>query len=223
MPRRKSSRPRCPVCGLHLELCLCAALPVRDLSTAFIVVQHNRERNKPTSTGRITAAAPRAPVIYYGAQGESLDTAAFDDPDTDYYVLFPAEGAPEVDAAATAPAPGRRRCFVILDGTWHQCSRMARRAPRIADMPHLALPPGPPSRWGVRTPPNPAAVCTFEAATRLVEVLHGPETAAPLTRFFAELSARMLGMRGRSHPDAPGDDSDEHDEHDQENEADAEV
>ena len=28
----------------------------------------------------ITAAALRAPVIYYGAQGESLDTAAFDDP-----------------------------------------------------------------------------------------------------------------------------------------------
>jgi len=65
-------------------------------------------------------------------------------------------------------------------------------------MPHLTLPPGPPSRWGVRTPPNPAALCTYEAATRLVEVLHGPEAAAPMHAFFAELSARMLGMRGRS-------------------------
>lgn len=198
MPRRKSSRPRCQVCGLHLELCMCPQIPLRDLSTSFIVVQHNRERNKPTSTGRVAAATLRAPVIYYGAQGETLDTGPFEDPDTDYYVLFPIEGAAEVDAAATEPAPGRRRCFVILDGTWHQCSRMARRAPRIETMQHMTLPPGPPSRWGVRTPPNPAALCTYEAATRLVEVLHGAEAAAPMREFFAELSARMLGMRGRS-------------------------
>ena len=210
MARRKSSRPRCPVCGLHLELCLCAAIPVRDLSTAFVVVQHNRERNKPTSTGRVAAAALRAPLVHYGAQGESLDTTTLEDPDTDYYVLFPAEGAAVVDAAATAPAPGRRRCFVILDGTWHQCSRMARRAARIEAMPHLTLPPGPPSRWGVRTPPHPGALCTFEAATRLVEVLHGPAAAAPMAEFFALLSARMLGMRGRPPADhAPLADADE--------------
>ncbi len=194
---RKSSRPRCPICGLHLELCLCAALPVRDLSTAFVVVQHNRERNKPTSTGRVTAAVLRAPIVNYGAQDEVFDTTALDDPDTDSSVLYPLEGSAIVDDLATRPAGGRRRCFVILDGTWHQCSRMARRAPRIEAMPHLALPPGPPSRWGVRTPPNPAAVCTFEAATRLVEALHGPEAAAPMDAFFSELSARMLGMRGQ--------------------------
>ena len=196
MPR-KSTRPRCPVCGLHLELCLCQQLPVRDLATGFVVVQHNRERNKPTSTGRVTAAVLRAPVVYYGAQGETLDTSALTLPDTDYYVLFPIEGAPAVDDAATTPAPGRRRCFVILDGTWQQCSRMARRAPVVGGMQPLALPPGPPSRWGVRTPPNEAAVCTFEAATRLVEVLHGAAEAAPMTAFFRELSARMLGQRGK--------------------------
>ena len=122
-------------------------------------------------------------------------------------VLYPLEGAAVVDDPCTRPAPGRRRCFVILDGTWHQCSRMARRAPGVEAMPHLALPAGPPSRWGVRTPPNPAAVCTFEAATRLVEVLHGAEAAAPMAAFFTELSARMLGQRGRvvQHDD-PDDD-----------------
>jgi DTW domain-containing protein YfiP len=201
---RKSSRPRCPVCGLHLELCLCDRLPVRDLSTRFVVVQHNRERNKPTSTGRDTAAVLRAPVVYYGAQGETLDTTTLEQPGTDYYVLFPIEGAAVVDEQTTRPAPGRQRCFVILDGTWHQCSRMARRAPIIGAMPHLALPPGPPSRWGVRTPPNDAAVCTFEAATRLVEALHGPAEAAPMTTFFRELSARMLGQRGKPAMSPPG-------------------
>lgn len=192
------------MCGLHSELCLCAGLPRRDLTTDFIVVQHNRERHKPTSTGRVAAAVLRAPVVYYGAEGETMDTAAFDRPDTDYYVLFPSEGAAEVRDVDTRPAAGRRRCVVLLDGTWHQCSRMARRAPRICELPHLVLPPGPPSRWGVRTPPSPAAVCTFEAATRVVEALHGPAEAAPMAAFFAELSARMLGMRGRSPVDPDG-------------------
>ncbi len=214
MARRKSSRPRCQVCGLHLELCMCPQIPHRDLSTAFIVVQHNRERNKPTSTGRVAAATLRAPVIYYGAQGETLDTSALEDPNTDYYVLFPIEGAAEVDAATTQPAPGRRRCFVILDGTWHQCSRMARRAPRIEAMQHMTLPPGAPSRWGVRTPPNPAALCTYEAATRLVEVLHGVAEAAPMHEFFGELSARMLGMRGRSPLSSDASDSSDSDSSD---------
>lgn len=176
---------------------MCAGLPVRDLSTAFLVVQHNRERNKPTSTGPLTAAVLRAPLVHYGAQGETMDTAALDDPTLDYFVLFPSDGARELTIETTTPSAGKRRCIVVLDGTWHQCSRMARRAPRIPDLPHLTLPPGPPSRWGVRTPPHPGAVCTFEAATRVVELLHGPATAAPMTTFFAELSARMLAMRGR--------------------------
>lgn len=199
MPR-KNSRPRCPVCGLHSELCMCAALPVRDLTTAFIVVQHNRERTKPTSTGRVAAAVLRAPVVYYGAQGEAMDTAPLEDPSLDYFVLFPSPDAPALSEATTTPAPGKRRCVVVLDGTWHQCSRMARRAAKICELPHRTLPPGPPSRWGVRTPPHPGALCTFEAATRVVELLHGPEAAAPMAEFFAELSARMLGMRGRPPP-----------------------
>ena len=211
---RKSSRPRCPVCGLHLELCVCAGLPVRDLATDFVVVQHNRERNKPTSTGPVTAAVLRAPILNYGAQGEVFDSRELERPDTDYYVLYPIEGAAVVDDASTRPAPGRRRCFVILDGTWHQCSRMARRAPKIPDLPHLTLPPGPPSRWGVRTPPHPGAVCTFEAATRVVEILHGPATAAPMTAFFAELSARMLAMRGRPATGADASDGDDDSEED---------
>lgn len=204
MPR-KNTRPRCSVCGLHTEMCMCAALPVRDLPTRFIVVQHNRERTKPTSTGRLTAAVLRAPVLWYGAQHEAMDTAPLDDPDLDYFVLFPSVGAPELSDETTRPAAGKQRCIVVLDGTWHQCSRMARRAAKICELPHRTLPPGPPSRWGVRTPPHPGAVCTFEAATRVVELLHGPEQAAPMTAFFTELSARMLAMRGR----LPLDDADD--------------
>src|SRR5690606_10352972 len=171
MSLRKSSRPRCPVCGLHSERCLCAELPVLAAPTRFVVVQHNRERHKPTSTGRVTAAVLRAPLVHYGAQDELMNTAPLQDPDLDYVVLFPAEDAQIAGPELLHAAPGRQRCVVILDGTWHQCSRMARRAPHVADFLKVSLPPGPPSRWGIRHAPRPEAVCTFEAATRLVALL----------------------------------------------------
>lgn len=209
MSLRKSNRPRCPVCGLHLERCLCAELPVLDLPTRFVVIQHNRERNKPTSTGRATAAMLRAPVLFYGAQHEAMDAAPLADPALDYAVLFPSEGAAVAGPDLLVTEPGRTRCIVILDGTWHQCSRMARRAPLIADMPKLTLPPGPPSRWGVRTAPRPEAVCTMEAATRLVALLHGPDAAAPMERFFTDLTARMHAQRGSLPPGADDEEDDD--------------
>lgn len=206
MSSRKSSRPRCPVCGLHLEGCLCPSLPVLELSTRFVVVQHNRERHKPTSTGRAAAAILRAPVLFYGAQNEVMETAPLEAAELDYAVLFPAEDAVVADPDALRPAPGRQRCVVILDGTWHQCSRMVRRAPRVAAFPKVSLPPGAPSRWGVRHAPRPEALCTLEAATRLVEILHGPAVAAPVERFFLELTRRMHAQRGSS---PPGEEDDE--------------
>lgn len=206
MSSRKSSRPRCNVCGLHLEGCLCGSLPVLELPTRFVVVQHNRERHKPTSTGRAAAAILRAPVLFYGAQHEAMETAPLAREDLDYAVLFPAEDAVVATPEALKPAAGRERCVVILDGTWHQCSRMVRRAPRVPEFLKVSLPPGPPSRWGVRHAPRPEALCTLEAATRLVEVLHGPEVAAPMERFFLELTRRMHAQRGSS---PPGEDEDD--------------
>ena len=178
---------------------MCAALPVRPWPNDFVVVAHNRERHKPTSTGRAAAAVLGAPVLYYGAQDEAMVTTPLDRADTDYFVLYPLPDAVEVTPAHAVAEPGRRRCFVILDGTWHQCSRMARRAPRVAEFPALVLPPGPPSTWGVRKPPNPAAVCTFEAATRLVATLYGAPAAAPMAAFFAALSRRMRDLLGKPH------------------------
>lgn len=205
---RKSRKPRCQICGLHLEGCICADLPVLDLPTRFVVVQHNRERHKPTSTGRAAAAILRAPLVFYGAQGETLDTTPFMVEENEYVVLFPSEDAQVASAAALAPSPGHHRCVVILDGTWHQCSRMARRAAMVSALPRVSLPPGPPSRWGIRRPPRPEAVCTLEAAARLVAILHGAEAAAPMERFFLELTRRMHEQRGSEAPEDLDDEGD---------------
>ena len=204
MGTRSFRRPRCRDCGLWLERCLCAARPSVVLPTRFVFVVHNRERRKPTNTGRVAHGLLRdSALVYYGARDEPLDTRPLDEPDVDYAVLFPREDARALepgDALFTRPTPGRRAALVVLDGTWHQCSRMSRRAPRVSELPCVRLPPGPPSRWGVRTPPDPRFVCTLEATIRAVATLHGSEAAAPMDDYFDRLRARMMAMKGKAPP-----------------------
>ncbi len=200
---------RCAVCGLHDALCVCPSMPRFDLETKLLIVQHNRERHKPTNTARLGLAMfEGAQMIHYGARDTAMDTEPLERPDHDYVLLFPGDEARPLDQAPR-PEPGRVRTLVVLDGTWHQCSRMVRRAPRIAELPCYTLPEGPPSRWGIRTAPRPEALSTFEAICRATDVLTRsgaetddggrPDAAFDLDAAFAwfnVLVARMWKMRG---------------------------
>lgn len=205
MGTRANTRPRCPDCGLHQELCACAQFPRLELGFDLVVVQHVRERGKPTNTGRLLAKMiPGVRIVHFPLIDRTFDEEPLSRPDTDYRVLFPRDDA-EVLQGVPAPA-GRRRGFVLLDGTWHQCSRMTRRVPRVRDMECVALPPGPPSIWGVRTQHDQRGMSTFEAGLRIVEIVEGEATASPLRRAFEIVTARMLFMKGKlPTPDVPPD------------------
>ena len=209
--RRKNRRERCVGCGLHQELCLCAEIPRIDVATEIIVVQHNRERGKPTNSARlIPMVLERASLIYYAVRDEAFDPTPLQRADTDYQLLFPGEHARELQvpvigaASQSASESQRRRVLVMLDGSWGQCSRMSHRVPGVADMPQVKLPAGAPGRWGVRTTDDPTRLCSFEAAMRVIGLLHGPEPEQRMQGFFDRLSARMLFMKAKLRsPDVP--------------------
>jgi len=167
-------------------------MPRFSLATKLLIVQHNRERHKPTNTARLGLAMfEDAQMIHYGARDTELDTAPLEQPDRDYVLLFPGDEARPL-AQAPTPAPGRVRTLVVLDGTWHQCSRMARRAPLITEMPCYTLPDGPPSRWRIRTAPRPEALSTFEAICRATDVLTRAESDSDVvTAVDADVSAAV--------------------------------
>ncbi|MEZ4381077.1 MAG: tRNA-uridine aminocarboxypropyltransferase [Nannocystaceae bacterium] len=205
MGQRKLKANRCPRCGLHEELCLCASRPRLDLRTHLLFVQHSRERHKPTNTARLALQIfTGAQMVWYGARDEAMDVAPLEQPDRDYLLLFQRDDAitltPEV--AAELSADGRQPTLVVPDGTWHQCSRMARRAPRIAELQCYTLPEGPPSQWGIRTPPRPGALSTFEATCRAMALLEGdPAATRPAEAWFAAVTRRLWQMRGYARPE----------------------
>ncbi len=197
MGQRKKRHPRCPGCGVHVEKCLCKYMVEIDLPTRLVFVLHNRERSKPTNTGRLSHRMLRnSQLVYYGARDTPMDTRPFV-PLSNYRVMYPRD-----DAEVFAPQRWRERLdaltLVILDGTWHQCSRMSRRAECVRELPFRKLDDCPPSRWGVRTPHRPGLVCTIESVIHVLTSLYGAEPVAPMNDFFARLCETINTMRGYS-------------------------
>jgi DTW domain-containing protein YfiP len=212
MAQRKNRVGRCEQCGLHLSLCVCERFPIVESSAALVVVRHIGELYKPTNTGRwLAQMVPGTVITHYGQREPPFDASALERPDVRFCMLFLREDATVLDAEGLARLraalePGQRLGFALLDGTWHQCSRMSRRVPVVRDLPCVALPPGPPSRWGVRTQHDERGLSSFEAGVRLVSLVDGPTRAAPLQAIFHEIAARMLFMKGKlNKPEVPAE------------------
>ena len=192
MGSRKYGRPRCEGCGLWPRLCMCAQIPRIETATRLVLVQRHVERFKPTNTGKLVLRAfAGAERVFFGGRDDRVDPRIFT-AHGPAYVLFPAEDA---TVAAPGAVAGPPRTVVVLDATWHQGSRMRRRVPGVADLPALALPPGPPSIWPARTQHDPRGLSTFEACTRLVACLEGQALAAPAARFFEAYCDRLRAMK----------------------------
>ena len=209
--QRRFKAERCLDCGLHSQLCACAERPQLELKTKIIVVQNNKERNKPTNTGRMLPQLLVGCELHYvGVRDVEFNPAPLCRPDHEYLLIFPRTNDPEGEAPEPAPTldiatferrraerPDAIQAVVLLDGTWAQCSRMSRRIDVLANMQAFALPDGPPSHWGVRTPSEPSRISTFEAAIRVIELAEGPATAKRMQVYFDRVAAAMLFMKAK--------------------------
>jgi DTW domain-containing protein len=188
------------------DTCVCAELPIVRVQTPIAIVQHVREQHKPTNTARLFARIVEGTeILPYGMREPPFDPSPLVRPDVEWRVLFPREGTPVVDPSEPPP-PGKRFGYVVVDGTWHQCSRMSKRAEMVRDMPCVALPPAPPSIWAVRKQHLENGMCTFEAALHLLEVVESREALAPVRDAFAMVVAKLLFMKGKlASPEVPAE------------------
>jgi DTW domain-containing protein YfiP len=180
---------RCPRCYLPTRLCLCSQVPQLDTRTEFLVIRHNKEKEKSTNTARLAALAlSRCQVLTYGAPGQPFDASVLEGPDT--WLLFPETQSP----APEAPPPRR---LIVLDGSWGQARRMVQRLPVLRRLPGLALPPPRPNTRRLRRPPNPEGMSTLEAMAGAVALLEGEELALRLYALHELMIDRVLESRGR--------------------------
>jgi DTW domain-containing protein YfiP len=179
---------------LHLELCVCAALPRLETRTRVVVVMHRREQFRTTNTARLALAClPNSRLVLYDPRVPKSE-AVCSLPEPTPVLLFPAAGAVPLDRWLEAhPLP---QTLVVPDGAWNQASRMRRRLPALADLPCVSLPAGRPSAYRLRTADRRTRVSTLEAIARALALLESPEIGAALERVLAMMVDRMLWLRG---------------------------
>lgn len=182
-------------------------MPRVELDTRVLVVQHAVERFKPTSTARLLLSMfPNSALVVYGAADERFAVEELSAGTRESVVLFPGEDALPLQPRQQADG-ARAQQLVVLDGTWSQCARMARRVPIVRTLPQITLPEGPPSPWTVRRSADPTRLCTFEATLRAIAIREGvTQELVAAERCFQRVTARALYMRSRlAVPETPSE------------------
>lgn len=194
MARSTPTMPRCVRCALHVPLCMCAAVEPLPVATRVVVLQHRTESTRTSNSGRLVPLTlTGGEVRILGLPDRPLDTADLRDPERRVLLLYPLPGAPELTPDPTDPRPVT---MVVPDGNWRQARRLVLRTPHLLAARKVRLPPGPPSRYRLRTHPDPARISTFEAVARALGILEGEAVRRQLERWFDVFVERTLWTRG---------------------------
>lgn len=195
MSRRDNAEVRCARCRMLPWLCVCALMPTprQPTRTRLSLIIHKDEARKPTNTGQLAVACL--------ANSEALVRGHADQPSppwqtptgTRALLLFPADDAVALDQLPPSPQP---TTLIVPDGTWRQAQRVRTRVPGLRDVPCVVLPPGPPTRYRLRSESRPGGLATLEAIARAFAILEGPEVGAMLERVFDAVVERTLWSRG---------------------------
>lgn len=200
MGTRSKRSERCQRCRMHVQLCLCAAIPRYALATRLVLVMHHREMIKTTATGPLALAAlPNSELRVHGRQGQPLDLGDLDIPERRTLLLYPGDDVP-VLCRSLLERDNRPVILVVPDGSWRQAARMGRRLPGLSHAEMVRLPDGAPTRWGVRREHHPQGLATFEAIARALGIIESPAVQAGMEELFRLMVQRTLCSRGCPEP-----------------------
>jgi DTW domain-containing protein YfiP len=176
---------RCLRCYANKKWCLCSKIPIVQTSFQIVIIRHLHESYKTSNTARMAhLALPNSMILDYLPE-------TFDDSSlltNDSAVLFPTTS--NVWPEAKTPA----RLFV-LDGTWHQASRMAKKIVTLRGVPGVSF-ANASITPKLRQPTEEHRRSTLEAIALAVEKFDGNSAAAPLFDLYLQMVSHLRAARG---------------------------
>lgn len=198
---RSNSPDRCAECRMRTALCICELIPRIEVRTRLIVLMHANEIKTTTNTARLACRALQGSDLRIrGVPGQPMSEEGLVVHERQSLLLFPSgkskELTPGLLEELKAKHGDRPITLIVPDGNWRQASKVARREPVVAEIPHVRLPLGKPSRYQLRQAPNEAALCTFEAIARAMGILEGHDVQDQMERLFDMMVERTLWSKG---------------------------
>lgn len=194
-----STTPRCLICRMHLDLCVCEFLPHFELKTRITILMHAREFHLVSNTAFIVPRIlSNSQVLLRGHVDPQKSPPISENLNSEYnhVVLFPHAQAKELNAEFLEEQD-KPLNLIVPDGNWRQAAKMIKRESMLNDLPKVILPSGPISRYRLRRYQKPEGVCTFEAIARALGVIENSTVQKDLENFFERRINRILWTRGK--------------------------
>jgi DTW domain-containing protein YfiP len=181
---------------LHLDLCICSLSPDLDLQTKVVVIMHYAEERRKSNSGRLAGLVLRNSEVHVRGMRDKPAPPSSLDLYPNRLLLFPGNGSQELNADLLLLVP-RPLTLLAADGNWNQASHMVKREPLMKDALRVHLPEDEPTCYRLRQAQDEGyRICTFEALSRALGIIEGPQVRQAMERFFDEWVARSLKMRG---------------------------
>jgi len=195
---RGATLKRCPNCLLADQYCLCQERQPIITRHEFVLLMHRNEVFKPSNSGRLIAdifpqnchafcwRRPSAP--------EGFD-AVVRSGRCKPLLVFP-ERNKESARTVLASLDGEvKYCFIFLDGTWKQASRMFHLSAWLQDLDCLHLDALQPSQYLARKSHTAHGLATAEAAIHCLDLAGDDRQAQHLQHYFALFNRRYSNFR----------------------------
>lgn len=199
---------RCESCQLAAYACICDWRPKARSQAQFVLLMHRKELFKPTNTGRLIADAFDDCQVFLWDRLEPPEGLKhiLNDPNRDCYLVFPCSPNPEKPRKITQvlPESDRQQTFILLDGSWKQCSRMVALSQWLDGVPCLKLPEDLVKSYQVRDSGKPERFSTAEAAISCLRLTGEVQSANVLMHYFNIFNQHYLATRG-CYPPVHGD------------------
>ena len=187
---------RCPGCEIRKPLCFCAMIPQIALQTRVIILMHTCEEVLTTNTARLAAKAlTNSEVRIHSRRDERMSSDGLVQPGRTSLLLYPSPLSVELTPEYASQLEGPVN-LIVPDANWRQTTKFVRREPCLVGIPHVRLPPGPPSEYRLRTQRHDQNLCTLEAIARAIGILESREAQASLETLLRVLVERTLWSRG---------------------------
>lgn len=198
---RGGPAPRCPNCRLQPSYCLCALRSNIPTRAGVCLLMADIEPLKPSNTGWLIADVVADTFAFSWAR-TSVDPRLLPllaDPQWQPYLVFPGEYvSPERVVTALLPETtiaeqgAKRALFVLLDATWAEAGKMARKSPYLDHLPVLSLHPEQVSNYRLRRSSRGDHFCTSEVGALCLALAGEAHAAAVLDAYLDVFTQHYL-------------------------------
>ncbi|WP_413113075.1 tRNA-uridine aminocarboxypropyltransferase [Thaumasiovibrio sp. DFM-14] len=184
----------CPRCGFTYH-CLCEVIPNLQAQSHFVLLQHSRESNKATNTGRLLQQTlPHCRVeMWSRTTPPSSLLRQLQDPAYTPWLVFPADE--QHPASHYSAMPNTIPLFVIIDATWQEARKIVRKSPWLQSLPRLQIHLDTPSRYQLRRNQQSGYLCTCEIGAAILAMQGNYDDSKRILAYFEQFQQVYLAER----------------------------